>query len=155
MLGILAQTTVRLGDPELAAGQADECWRSVDALVGQLRWALLLSVADVDARTTSRDGMAGRLIEEADAARDVGASLFEAELLMATARVGRPGSVADRLTQVVAHIDGSLWTVRAQHARALADEDEAALRDVESTYRSLGYDGYAESLANALATAPR
>lgn len=150
MTGILAQTNVRLGAADLAAQQADECWLALDRLVGQLRWALLLSIADVDARTTSRDGMSERLIGEADTARDAGATLFEAELLMAAARVGSPGAVSTRLTRVAPNIDGSLWTVRAQHATALVENDAGALRAVESTYRSMGYDGYADSLADAL-----
>jgi hypothetical protein len=151
MIGILAQTSVRTVSVDQAVREADECWQALDPLVGQFSWSLLLSVADVAARTAPRPGLTERLVSEADDARDAGAFLFEAEMLMAAARVGIAEEVAERLLGVVGQVDGELWKVRGRHAAALAERDEAALREVEARYRTMGYHGYAEGVASALA----
>ena len=116
MIGILAQSAARTGDIDVAVRQADECWAALDGLVGQLGWSLLISVADVRALTATRPEMIERLRAAADDARDAGASLMEAELLMAAARSGDAEHVIDRLDEVVTRVGGSLWVVRARHA---------------------------------------
>lgn len=151
MVGIMAQARVRNGDTESARSLISGCWDALDTLVGQLEWSLLLSVADVSTHIGVRPGLVERLTDAADAAHDAGASLLEAELLMAAARVGAADVVADRLVTVASTIDGALWTVRAQHATALATGDVDALAAIGETYRTLGYDGYADGVAYALA----
>lgn len=149
MLGILAQTTVRLDDPDLARRQALEAEERVDTLEGQLRWALLLSIADVFVHLGPRDDLNRRLIDEASAASARGARLFEAELLMAAARSGAARSVCDRLGSLADEIEGDFWAIRARHAAALADEDLGEVDAIETSYRGLGYEGIADGLARA------
>lgn len=149
MLAILAQTTVRLDDVDAARRQAIDAEARADVLTGQLRWALLLSVADVFVHLGPRTDLTERLLAEAAVAAERGAHLFEAELLMAAARSGDAASVAERLTALTALIDGQLWPIRARHAQALALDDVGELESIEHDYLALGYDGIATGVARA------
>ena len=150
MTGILAQTSLRTGLNAEASAEIEQCLQALEPLTGQMRWSLLVSIADVAARIGLDADLGPELLGAADDARAAGARLPEAELLMAAAKIGAVDGV-ERIDRLADRIEGTLWRIRAAQARALAESDEHALREIEVTYRELGYDGYADGVASTLA----
>ena len=69
--------------------------------------------------------------------REDGVYIFEASLLHDLARLGSPHEVVDRLEALAGCIDGPLATIHAAHARALAERDVQAQRDVIDRYEAI------------------
>jgi DNA-binding CsgD family transcriptional regulator len=69
--------------------------------------------------------------------REDGVYIFEAALLHDLARLGSPSEVVDRLEALAGCIDGPLASIHATHARALAERDVQAQRDVIDRYEAI------------------
>jgi DNA-binding CsgD family transcriptional regulator len=90
------------------------------------------------------DACRGDLISARQKIRDIvprhredGVYIFEAALLHDLARLGAAHEVVDRLQALAGCIDGPLATIHADHARALADRDVRAQRDVIDRYERI------------------
>ena len=69
--------------------------------------------------------------------REDGVYIFEASLLHDLVRLGAAHEVVDRLEALAGCIDGPLATIHAAHARALAERDVQAQRDVIDRYEAI------------------
>lgn len=83
---------------------------------------------------------AGRryLNEAAEFGVEIGDVVGAAAALHATGRLGAPASVAGRLSELAAGIDGPLAAARAAHLRALVDGDGERLLAVSERFESCG-----------------
>ena len=101
-----------------------------ESIVGARAWTAVAQ-GDLDtAMRTLRDG-AG------DAACEGGLAL-EMMALHDLARLGGPGEVVDRIETLAADLDGPLARARADHVRALVDEDPEALDAASRSFEALG-----------------
>jgi DNA-binding CsgD family transcriptional regulator len=74
----------------------------------------------------------------AEAAGHRGQYAYELHALHAVARLGDPGAVAPRLTELAPSVDGPLAALAAAHAVALASDDAAGLEAVAATFENQG-----------------
>ncbi len=79
-----------------------------------------------------------RALEGADAAREVGAHLLEAQLWHDLVRLGDPERAAPRLELLEPFIDGPQGPLYAAHARGLADSDAIAVRRAAGGFEAAG-----------------
>jgi len=102
------------------------------------RRTLLIAQADLAAARGSYDRAKERLREAAELAHQEGDRVLELLALHDIARLGWPGEVADRLSELAAGVDGELADVRAAHASAAAAGDGAALESAGQRFAELG-----------------
>ncbi len=138
MTAILAQSHAHTGDLEWARREARDLLSTADELDGQLRFSLLLPLADVWDALGEPERVRDALHDAAARARELRAVTSEARLLAAAASLGDAPEVADRLDELATQIDGHFWTTRARHVRTLA-EGERPTPDLELEYRRMGH----------------
>jgi DNA-binding CsgD family transcriptional regulator len=123
-----------------------------------------LSVMDVDLDRGRAWGLvaAGRhsaarelLAAAADRARSQGQHGLEAGALHDLARLGEAASVAARIDDLAATVQGSLMATRRDHVAALCADDGAALDAVTAAFESMGCLLLAAECASAAAAAHR
>jgi DNA-binding CsgD family transcriptional regulator len=98
-------------------------------------------------------GASGLLDEAAERGERRGDLVGAVVALHALARLGRAGSVRERLAAVAARIDGELAPARVAHTEALAAGDPGALGDVSTRFEDLGADLLAAEAAADAAVA--
>ncbi len=78
---------------------------------------------------------------------------YELQALHFTARLGRPRDASDRLAEIAGEMDGPYAPLCTAHARALLDDDGAALDRVSADFEAIGMLLVAAEAAAAAATA--
>lgn len=126
-------------------GDAREARKALDALESlqlppALYWAGDVLQARAWAAVAEGDiEQAWPLLEEAvTLGEKIGDHVAESAALHALARLGRPGDVVGRLAALSKSIDGVLARVRADHARALTDDDAASLEAASQEFEHMG-----------------
>ncbi len=138
MTAIVAQSYAHTGDLERARREAGDLLSIAVGLDGQLRFSLLLPLADVWGALGEPERVLDAVHDAAARARQLQAVTSEARLLAAAADLGDAPDVADRLDELATRIDGHYWTIRARHVRALAEGGTPA-PDLELEYRRMGH----------------
>jgi DNA-binding CsgD family transcriptional regulator/tetratricopeptide (TPR) repeat protein len=153
MHAYLAMAAALVGDHAAAEhheARAAELNKSIDGVFS-------VDVARSRAWVRAARGELTAAAEEARRAADRAAShdqgALEVLALHDLARIGRAAEVADRLEALRAVVDGELVDVMADHARALAGEDGAALDAVAASFAALSLDLYAAEASSAAARA--
>lgn len=133
---------------ELDALEVSEAHELGEPMVTQARAWVDAAVGDVAAARR-------RLLEGADAARRSESLVLEAALLHDHARLGGPGAVADRLSELAQAVDGDFVTARATYAAALEASDAVRLEAVALDFDRMGAWLYAAEAAAGAAVARR
>jgi DNA-binding winged helix-turn-helix (wHTH) protein len=144
----LAQAEARLGRRDSFAWSVESGIEALDRLDGDQRWVCAVAAAEL--ATYLDDGPAVRavLADCATEASDRGATLREAEVLVALAALDPTGAVADQVAPSIdafsTHVGGAWWLVRAQLVRALAAQ--SGIGAALGAYRAIGYAGAVEAV---------
>ncbi|MBD0323311.1 MAG: helix-turn-helix transcriptional regulator, partial [Aldersonia sp.] len=147
---------IELGQAYAALGRTEDAARMVDEAkqrAGRHLTVFAPQLVLADAWLNGAEGTVQRAVEvaheAADSAARAGQYALEAEALHTAARFG-DRTVADRLAELGAQLNGTLIGVHARHAAAVSAGDGAALDAVASEYERLGYlwsaaDAYAQA----------
>lgn len=136
---LLAQACVHGGDATAAASAAAEATTAMAARPPRLvdldsrRACAWAPVADGDPASARR-----ALLEVAEAARAAGHPLFEMSALHDAVRLGAGRTAQRRLWTVASTVDGERAAAVTTHARALLDDDAAALEAAGGSFADLG-----------------
>jgi DNA-binding SARP family transcriptional activator len=135
-LGYLAHAAALLGD--LATADAAIADAQKLESVRMHRHGILRAHAWIAAARGETATAQALALEGAESAREVGMHAIEATLLHEAVRLGAAATVVGRLGEVAPSVDGRLIPTFAAHARAVVDQDGAALDDVAAAFGEMG-----------------
>jgi DNA-binding winged helix-turn-helix (wHTH) protein/DNA-binding CsgD family transcriptional regulator len=134
-----AMACLLAGDVDTARGHLDQAKAlRLDPPPSVFSYDTDRAEAWMTAATGDTTAACDQLITAAARARRNGVAALEAALLHDVVRFGNPAAVSRRLTSLAGTMDGELIKVRADHARAAADEDVDGLAQVAREFDRLG-----------------
>jgi DNA-binding SARP family transcriptional activator len=135
-LGYLAHAAALLGD--LATADAAIAEAQELESVRMHRHGILRAHAWIAAARGETATAQALALEGAESAREVGMHAIEATLLHEAVRLGAAAMVVGRLGEVAPSVDGRLISTFAAHARAVVDQEGAALDTVAAAFAEMG-----------------
>jgi DNA-binding winged helix-turn-helix (wHTH) protein len=138
---VFVRTDVELGRFAGARDGLDAAFAALPATSGPLRWRLLRSIGELSISLGVAEDALGPLLDEADEAERIGATLAAADLLcMASLVDSTPetaGLVAERIEHLASGFGGTLWPVRVAHVGAL--RAGRGLDEIVRRYEAIGF----------------